>query len=57
MKMSLNETNRKVGISKYYSDAFPVQNGLKEGDLRSPLLFNCLRTAIRKFQGNRKRLK
>jgi len=41
MKKSLNETYRKVWISKY-SDAFPVQNGPNEGDARSPLLLTCV---------------
>jgi hypothetical protein len=34
------------------SDSFPVQNGLKQGDALSPLLFNfALEYAIRKVQG------
>jgi len=40
MKMSLNETYRKVRIRRH-SDAFPVQNSLNEGDARSPLLLTC----------------
>jgi hypothetical protein len=31
-KMYLNETYGKVRIGKYLSDAFPIQNGLKQGD-------------------------
>jgi retron-type reverse transcriptase len=38
--MCLNETSSKVRISKNLSDTFPVQNGLKQGDALSPLLFN-----------------
>jgi hypothetical protein len=40
------------------SDSFPVQNGLKQGDALSPLLFNfALEYAIGKFQENQVRLK
>jgi hypothetical protein len=38
--MSLNETYSKVRIGKQLSDIFPIQNGLKQGDALSPLLFN-----------------
>jgi hypothetical protein len=47
--MCLNETYSKVRIDKYRSDKFPIQNGLKQGDVLSPLLFNiALEYAIRK---------
>jgi hypothetical protein len=36
----LNETYSTVCIDKYKSDIFPIQNGLKQGDALSPLLFN-----------------
>jgi hypothetical protein len=48
IKMCLNETYSKVRIDKHFSDSFPVQNGLKQGDALSPLLFNiALEYAIR----------
>jgi hypothetical protein len=50
---SLNETCSKVRIGKHLSDSFPIQNGLKQGDALSLLLFNfALRYAIRTMQEN-----
>jgi hypothetical protein len=40
IKMCLNETYRKVHVGKLLSDKFPIQNGLKQGDALSALLFN-----------------
>jgi hypothetical protein len=51
IKMYLNETYSKVRIGKHLSANFPIQNGLKQGDALSPLLFNfALEYAIRKVQ-------
>jgi hypothetical protein len=47
IKMCLNE----APIGKHMSDNFPIQNGVKQGDALSPLLFNfALEYAIRKVQ-------
>jgi hypothetical protein len=49
--MCLNETHSKVHIGKHLSDNFPIQNGLKQGEALSPLLFNfAFEYAIRKVQ-------
>jgi hypothetical protein len=38
--MCLNEACSKTRIGKTLSDAFPIQDGLKKGDILSPLLYN-----------------
>jgi hypothetical protein len=40
IKMCLNETNNEVPIGKHLSHNFSIQNGLRQGDALSPLLFN-----------------
>jgi hypothetical protein len=53
IKLCLNETYSKVRIGKLLSDKFPIQNGLKQGDALSPLLYNfALEYDIRKVQEN-----
>jgi hypothetical protein len=51
IKMCLNETYSEVRIGELLSDKFPIQNGLKQGDVLSPLLFSfASEYAIRKVQ-------
>jgi hypothetical protein len=53
IKMCLNETYSDIHRGKNLSYSFPIRNGLKQGDILSPLLFNlALEYAIWKVQEN-----
>jgi hypothetical protein len=52
--MCLNESYSKVHIGKHLSHNFPIQNGLKQANALSLLLFNfALEYGIRKFRKTR----
>jgi hypothetical protein len=52
--MFLNKTYSKVRIGIHLPDTFSLQNGVKQGDALSQLLFNsALEYATRKLQENK----
>jgi retron-type reverse transcriptase len=58
IEMFLNETYSRVRVHKHLCDTFPNRNGLKQGDVLSPLLLNfALQYAIRREQVNNDGLK
>jgi hypothetical protein len=53
IKLCLTETYSRVGVGKNLFEMFPIRNGLKQGDVLSPLLFNLtLEYAIKRVQVN-----
>jgi len=57
-KMNLNEKYSTARVGKNLSDTFPIQNGLKEADVLSPLFFNfALESALKRVQANQENCK
>jgi hypothetical protein len=53
IKMCLNETCSPVRVGEHLSGMFPMENGLKQGDALSPLLYKFpLEYIIKRIQVN-----
>ena len=51
IKMILTETCSRVQVGRNLSGMFPIRNGLKQGDVLSPLLFNfALESPLRRLR-------
>jgi hypothetical protein len=58
IKMCLTETYSRVRVGKNLSEMFHIRSGLKQGDIRSPLVFNlALDYASKRVQVNQDDLK
>jgi hypothetical protein len=58
IKVCLNELILKVRVCKHFSDIFPIENDLNEGDVLMPLLLNvALVYSARKVQKSKVGLK
>jgi len=58
IKVCQTETYSRVWVGKNLSDMFPIRNGLKQGDVLSPFLFNfALEYAIRRVKVNQDGMK
>jgi len=58
IRMCLTEACSRVRVGKYLSDRFAIKNGLKQGDVLTPLLFNFdLECAISRVQVSQEGLK
>ena len=54
IKMCMNETYSRIRVDRHLSDMLLMRNGLKEGDVLSPLLFNFpLDYTVKRVQVNK----